>query len=349
MIRFKQNQGKHHFAVVFSFLFLATCQNGPKQELLTFEGQTMGTTYHVKVVAQRGQPISQTDLQVGIQAQLDRVDQLMSNWKADSEVSHFNAAGTEPVRLGVETLTVMREAAEIWQQTQGVFDPTLSPLIDLWGFGPQKHDAFPTQAEIDLARGEIGYDKVVIGENSAQKTNPKLTINLSAIAKGYGVDQVAQYLEAQGLDRYMVEVGGEMRVLGHNIQNHAWRIGIESPSAATNERTVFAIIERAEGAIASSGDYRNHFEHEGKWYSHIINPKTGWPIEPKVAATSVIADRCSTADALATAFMVMAPEDSLALAQKMGVECLIILRNPESNSLETLYTPRFRSFVLEGL
>lgn len=324
----KQNpthtQQKHQLRLV---LFLLLCATGLFQcerqaEVMHFSGQTMGTFYSVKVIVDN--PSAYGDLSNEIQETLDRVDHLMSNWKPTSEVSRFNRLSPDSsITLSKETADVVTAALDIARQTDGRFDPTLAPLIELWGFGKSNRTEFPSQAAVEAAKARFGWQHLILEESQLRKTLPGLTLNLSAIAKGYGVDAVAALLRDKKLTRFMVEVGGEVYAEGDNPRNQAWRIAVENPVVQDPNQPI-AISSLKGTALATSGDYRNYFEHEGKTYTHIIDPARGFPVERHVASVSVVAPSCMLADGLATAFMVLPPQESVALCDRLeGVACII--------------------------
>ncbi|MBO1319209.1 FAD:protein FMN transferase [Acanthopleuribacter pedis] len=295
---------------------------GRQTEVLHFNGQTMGTFYSVKVITDN--PSAHKDLSSEIQKTLDRVDHLMSHWKESSEVSRFNRLHPDAaITLSAETAVVVQAALDIAQQTNGRFDPTLAPLIELWGFGVKDRRGFPEPEAIQAAQARFGFQHLVLENGQLRKTLPDLTLNLSAIAKGYGVDAVAQMLREKNLARFMVEVGGEIYAEGNNARNQAWRLAVENPVLQDPNQPI-AISSLQGAALATSGDYRNYFEHEGKTYTHIIDPAKGYPVERHIASVSVIAPTCMQADGLATAFMVLSPEEAIAVCESMeGVACLI--------------------------
>lgn len=291
-----------------------------------FNGQTMGTFYSVKVVVD--DPSHYTDLSNEIQETLDRVDHLMSHWKEASEVSRFNRLHPDSsLQLSPETETVVEGALTIAAQTNGRFDPTLAPLIELWGFGKHDRTGFPEAEAIAAAKAQFGYQHLVLEQGRLRKTKEGLTLNLSAIAKGYGVDAVSNLLREKKLSRFMVEVGGEIYAAGQSPRNQAWRIAVENPVVQDPNQPI-AISNLQDVALATSGDYRNYFEHEGKLYTHVIDPASGYPVERNVASVSVIAPTCMQADGLATAFMILSPEESIALCDAdPTLACLIAVHD----------------------
>jgi thiamine biosynthesis lipoprotein len=298
----------------------------------TITGHTMGTTYMVKVVGHR---FAKTrHLKALIDKRLEAVDASMSTYRSGSEISRFNAqdkAG-EPFVPSKDFLAVMRVAAEIYAATDGAWDGTLDPLITLWGFGrEQKSDRLPTPAEIKALLPRVGFDRITITpQGRLVKGDGRLTLDLASIAKGYGVDALADLLTEEGFSDYLVEVGGEVFAAGRRPDGKPWRVGINRPDRAAGYSEVYKVVALSDKGFATSGDYRNYFETGGRHYSHILNPRTGYPIENGVVSASVMADSCTLADGLATAFMVMGPASGLALVETLAhVEALIIVRQDD--------------------
>ncbi len=287
----------------------------------------MGTTWSLKFTVPQG--MDGAALEKGLVEQLELVNQLMSNWQENSDVSRFQRhQDTTPISISPHTARVIQCELDLAQKTDGVFDPTLAPLIDLWGFGAKEKKAFPDQEAIDQALAEIGYHKLALDGHNLSKTEPQLTLNLNAAAKGYSIDLACEYLDAQGVTSYMVEVGGEVRTHVSDNAQRPWRIGINDP--ANPDKDLAYIVALRNHALATSGDYHNYFMEDGVRYSHIINPKTGRPIPARIASVSIITDNCMEADAYATALMLMDPEKALAMVETIpGMECLIMTREPE--------------------
>ena len=327
----------------FVWLGIVSCSSSdPNQEPSRFLGPVMGTTWSA-VIADKITDSKQT--QDAIQEELDKVDRLMSNWKDESDVNRFNRQKEgERLIVSSETLYVMEASKQVYTQTEGRFDPTLGPLIELWGFSRKEKLAFPQEEEIQAAIKKMGMDHIEWDKYSMWKTKPDVSLNLSAIAKGYGVDAAYERLVQMGFQHFLVEVGGEVRVRGKKNLDTAWRIGIETPNYSSGiSRDIFAIAQLEEVAMATSGDYRNFFEFEGKNYSHIIDPGSGYPVESPIASATVIAPNCTLADALATAFMILPPEKSLAIcSQQPGLYCLII----ERETGKTYYSEGMKSFIV---
>ena len=288
----------------------------------------MGTTYTIRFHTRTA--VDAEKVEKGIKNRLELVNNLMSNWVADSDISRFNAReGLEPVTISEHTARVIRQAMALSNRTEGAFDPTVSPLIELWGFGTREpRREAPSDDEIRTALARCGMTQLRLDENLLTRRVSGLTLNLSAIAKGYAIDLVADYLTEQGITDFMVDVGGDMRVKGANPEGVAWRIGIEKPEYE-GQTTLFRVASLRNVALATSGDYRNFFEVDGVVYSHVIDPRNGWPVKTGVASASVIAPNCATADALATTLMVLSAEAGLELVESMeSVECLLQVYQP---------------------
>ena len=314
-----------------------------------FDGATMGTTYTVRVVsADDREHAWRQRIGERIQAALDAVESAMSTYEPVSELSRFNdARTTEPFQVSPATFEVVRQAQAISELTGGALDVTIGPLVDAWGFGPDEPAAFPPDDDlISRIRDRIGFSKLVLdaGASTLRKTDPELECDLSAVAKGYAVDQVARTLAELGVTRYMVEVGGEIVAAGLNPQGRPWRIGIERPS---EEGGVERVVPLTGKAMATSGDYHNVREANGRLFSHTIDPRTGQPVEHRLASVTVIADECVVADGLATALMVLGPEQGYALAVEQGWAALFLSRD-DVGGLTARATTVFEELVMSG-
>jgi len=332
--------------LVVSWLLVVGCVDGTgaaQPETVGFVGLTMGTTYSVKLArAPRGHTLKEVHQQV--ERMLRHVDGLMSTYKKDSDVSRFSRSrSTDWFSVSSETATVVAEAQRISRLSGGAFDVTVAPLVNLWHFGPEEPTRkIPTEKEIQAAKEHVGYRHlhVRLDPPALKKDIPTLSVDLSAIAKGYAVDRVAELLESLGIDSYLVEVGGETRTHGCKADGSPWRIGVEKPDTLNlSGTTVVKILEPGDKAVATSGDYRNFFVVGGKRYSHEIDPRTGRPVQWSLASVTVVADSCMTADAFATALMVLGPSEgyNLAVAQKLAV--LMIVR--EADGYKEKKTPEF--------
>ncbi len=282
----------------------------------------MGTTYNVKYVIDEQGEIP--GLQAEIDARLAQINKLMSTYDPTSELSRFNQNRyTKLYPLSEETAVVIKEAIRLGQLSDGVLDITVGPLVNLWGFGPNKRpERIPDDAAIEASREYVGLDKIRLDGNRLKKLHPMVYVDLSTIAKGYGVDEVAAILEKYEVENYLVEIGGEMKVAGQRGDGREWLIAIEKP--VSSERSVQRIVSIGNHAIATSGDYRNFYEQDGIRYSHLIDPRTGKPIQHNLVSVTVVAKSSMTADGLATAFNVMGWDEARALADKQALAVYLI-------------------------
>ncbi len=292
-------------------------------------GQTMGTTFSIKLVAPE-KDLNKDSLAARVTDILARINGRMSTWQPDSELSLFNAsASTNWVDTSPEFCAVIEAALAVSQRTEGAFDVTVGPLVNLWGFGPGESVTRDSPSdEAILAAGErVGYRKLQADCDipAVRKTRPDVYVDLSAYAKGYAVDQIASELDERGLANYLVEIGGELRMRGSNASDDKWAIAIEKP--ADFERAVQLIIHLTDQAMATSGDYRNYFESGGKRYSHTIDSRTGRPVSHRGAAVTVVSESTALADALATALLVLGPDEGFSFAENERIAAYFLLRN----------------------
>ena len=292
------------------------------------EGRTMGTTYHITVVTGYLQGIS--GLKAKIDARLDEINRSMSTYQEDSEISRFNRfkkVGRE-FRVSEDFFRVMKAGRTIYRLSDGAWDATVNPLLDLWGFGQAApKNKVPPQNEIDALLPDIGFSNIeILAPDFLLKKRAAVTIDLSSIAKGFGVDQISDLLRNNGFENYLVEIGGEIMAAGNRKDGLPWRIGINRPQPDAAFDAVYKVVELRNQAFATSGDYRNFFKANGIRYSHVIDPRTGYPVSNGVVSVSIAADNCTMADGLATAVMVMGADKGLDLVNRLaGVEGLIIV------------------------
>ena len=318
----------------FGALALAGCGEevataGAARSPAQFTGATMGTGYVVKLDGAALPPARLERLADDVQAALDEVDRRMSLYRPGSELGQLNRhPAAVPLALSAELYQVLAAAQRIADLSQGAFDVSVAPLVNAWGFGAEgRRTAPPVDAE---ARSRmVGYRSLSLDpqRRAAVKAHSGLQADLGGIAKGYGVDRAALALEAAGVEDYMIEVGGEVRTRGRNADGRAWRIGIEEPGALP-QRARF-VVPLSGRSMATSGDYRNYFEHGGRRYSHEIDPHTAAPIAHGLASVTVIADDCMTADALATALIVLGPQAGWALATREKIAAHFIVRGAD--------------------
>lgn len=325
--------------------------NAPVSNLLVISGNTMGTTFTVKIVKNNFLLLGDYNLKVkeiedGIDSLLKDINMKMSTWISDSEISLFNKAdGDKWVDISGETARVLASALKISDLTNGSFDITIGPLINLWGFGPDRKPVrIPTDADIKTATEITGYKKLSLRSSppAAKKETGELYCDLSGIAKGYGVDAVAGFLDSKGFYNYLVEIGGEISVRGQNGKGNGWILGVLSPDGSNSIKKIIRIGDKA---MATSGDYHNYFEEEGVRYSHIIDPGTGRPITHKLVSVTVIMDNCIEADALATGITVMGPDNGYNFAEKNSIPIYMIVSDGEG--YKDIMTPSFRKFLID--
>lgn len=314
------------------------------REHVLLEGPTMGTTWHVTVVGP-GVAASGEALRSAVQSALDLVNQAMSTYDPDSELSQFNRAPAGvPVPVSEPTVRVMRRALEVAERSGGAFDPTVLPLVLAWGFGGNDRTEPPTIEEIAIAADLVDYHSVVVDTDARTLTKVRdgTCADLSAIAKGFGVDQVCRALDDAGRTDYLVEVGGEVRARGKNPRGADWRVGIDRPDPAIERSGAIQTAVAISGvALATSGDYRNFRVLDGQRVSHTIDPRTGHPIRHALASVSVIAATCMDADALATCVNVLGPEAGLEFIEAIpDTEAYLIIRQP-AGTFEVKATPGF--------
>ena len=273
----------------------------------------MGTQYHVTVIIPDASAISDpSSLQQDIDLLLSQINQQMSTYIANSELSLFNQyQDTQWFPVSADLVKVVSAAQTVSKQTAGLFDVTVSPLIDLWGFGAKPQIDLPTDAEIHKALEDVGYQSLEVRQSppALRKLKKALRVDLSAIAKGFAVDKVSELLSAKLYDNYLVEIGGEIRVKGFNALGEPWRIMIEAPNSSKQKVKEYLLL--SDISLATSGDYRNYFMHKGRRYSHTIDPTTGEPITHNLASVTVLHQSSMMADAYATALTVMGKDQAI--------------------------------------
>jgi FAD:protein FMN transferase len=313
--------------VSLALLVTACGDDSTRARLKEFDGDTQGTSYHIKIVDLPA-TLSPETVRTAIKAELDDITRHLSTYTPDSELSRFNRSrdtGWIPASAGL--VQVLSEARQISELSHGAYDVTVGPLVDLWGFGPEDtRERIPSEAEIAAAQARIGYARLGIRTTppAIRKAIPDLSVDVASIAQGYTVDRVAERLESLGIANYLVEIGGELRGKGLNQLNGHWRIGIERPTPG--ERAVYTIIRIADVGVSTSGDYRDYFEHDGQRYSHTINPQTGRPVSHRLASVTVVSENTMRADALSTALMVLGPEEGYHLAEQTGIAAYFIIK-----------------------
>ena len=331
-------RGRARLAAVF--VIAVGCGRGSEHRL---EGRTMGTTYHVTVVSRAGVD----GLQARIDGRLAEVNRAFSTYVEDSEINRFSRFSRvgEEFPVSRDFARVMTTAARVFELSGGAWDGTVRPLVDLWGFGPAPAVGEPPPDEkIEALRSEIGFDRIEIRPNgSLVKRKAGVTLDLSSIAKGYGVDAVADVVRDQGFRDFLVEIGGEVFGKGTRPDGGPWRVGISRPRSDAAPDEIYRVTPLRDAALATSGDYRSFFASGGVRYSHVLDPRTGRPVANGVVSASVLAPDCTLADGLATAVMVMGKDAGLALLERLpDVEGLVVVGTTDGR-LEDHATSGFRS------
>lgn len=303
----------------------------------------MGTTYSVRLAA----PVDLATLEAfktEIEQSLAEVNHQMSPWQSDSEISTFNQRPADaPQNLSPAFAFVIQHALSLNQSSNGAFDPTLAPLIDLWGFGPHHTQTQPNNAQIESALATVGCNYLTLRGSELSKTKEGVTLNLSAIAKGYGVDAAALVLRRHHIDNFLVEIGGEVVTSGNAPGDRPWQIGIEYPAlSAEQSGQLFAVLNLSDQACATSGDYHNYrTDATGQIYSHILDPRTGRPTKSSLASVTVVADSCMLADGIATSLFVMGLDEGLKWINSMPrVEAVFLMRTLD-NKIEENFSADF--------
>lgn len=305
---------------------------------VVFTGQTMGTTYKVVYLDDR-----RRDFKQEIDSLLVAFNQSLSTYIPDSEISRFNRRDT----LQIESpffYPVLDASKQVFEETSGAFDPTIGTLTNIWGFGPDGAQMKDTVEIRDILR-VVNFNLVSFDENQVVKQREGVQLDFSAIAKGYGVDVVADYLQNQGITNMLVEIGGELVGRGVNEHGELWRIGINQPDEESAADELFSIIALQDQGLATSGNYRNFYIRDGIKYSHTISPATGFPVRHGLLSATVLAENCMLADAYATAFMVMGTEDAIALQRQLGNIEIFLIFNDEEGNLDTYVSEGLKPFI----
>jgi len=325
-----------------AFLCLLVSACGSDPAALHIEGPTMGTRYHITWISNSGST-GQEELAVAVAGMLAGINNSMSTYEEDSTISVFNRAPVgQWIAVDEDFVEVLTAAREVGGLSQGAYDVTVAPLVNLWGFGPQRGQQVPSRENIQRAltqvrEGLLEYDP----EARAIRKQSPLQLDFSSVAKGYAVDKIADWMSGEGVKDYLVEVGGEIRVAGLSPRGEPWRIAVEKPAAG--ERDVQVVLTVTDVAVATSGDYRNFFEHEGVRYSHSIDPRTGWPVRHELVSVTVVHPRAALADAWATALTVLGPEQALATAVEQGLAVYLVSHT--DSGLQVQKTPAMESWL----
>lgn len=329
-------------------LFLLTACNKPEaRPQIDIEGKTMGTFYSVKLSGAISQ--SKQQLQQEIEALLEQANDDISTYRPNSLLSRFNQSTSrepQPIPRGMADIILM--AQRIGRDTGGAMDITVGPLVNLWGFGPDKHASkIPSQQQIDEARSRTGLQHLrLLSDHQGewlQKDLPGMYVDLSTLGEGYGVDRLVKLMARKGITNYLVSVGGAVSSRGVNGQNKPWRVAIQKPT--DRENAVQALVDLQGYGISTAGSYRNYFEQDGQRYSHVIDPVTGQPITHKLVSATVIAPTALEADGWDTGLMVLGTEKALKLAEEKGLAVYLITKTDDGFS--AVMTPQFKAFLVQ--
>ncbi len=324
-------------ALIISLFLFYSCDNNKFTEI---HGYTMGTTYSIKI----------PDFNLARELAKSRIDSIlyainleMSTYIDSSQISQFNRIPKKnKFYINKDFFKVINRAKIFNHLTNGVFDPTINPLVELWGFSKNGYlKEIPSKAKIDSALSLVGLNNLIIHSDQSVSKNKMISLDLSAIAKGYGVDKISEYLEENGCANYMVEIGGEIRSSGKNKDGGEWIVGLQQPNENISKLAIR--IKLKDMSLATSGNYRNYYDINGKRYSHIISPLTGYPIKNDILSVSVLSKECVDADAFATSLMLYPAEEGIELIEKIDeVEVLYIL---EDNSM--IYSKGFSNYLIQ--
>lgn len=323
---------------VIAILGFVACSNQKESSLITIEGEAQGTTYHIAYINSKGE-----NFQRAIDSLLIEIDKSLSTYHKTSIITRFNQADSV-VEVDKMFTDVFNLSKQVYQESEGAFNPTVAHLVNAWGFG-FKNLENTDSTTIDSLLKFVDFDAITIVDNNVIKTNKNLMLDFNAIAQGYSVDVIANFLAEQGIENYMVEIGGEVKVRGKNDKNKLWRIGIDKPVENEAERTLEAVVNLENQSLATSGNYRKFYEKDGVKYSHTLNPKTGYPVRHSLLSATVITDNCALADAYATVFMVVGIDKAKEILTKnKKIKAVLIFEN-ENKELETYMSEEIVNFI----
>lgn len=324
-------------------LILLSSLTGCIEKKVSFNGQAQGTYYFISYFDKQGR-----NFQTEIDSILYAYNKSVSTYDTASIISRFNKKNSIPLHDEI-FLDNLRKSLRVSEKTHGAFDPTVAPLVNAWGFG-FKHNKNPDSAHIDSLSEFVGYDLISIKNNRAVKKDSRVELNFNAIAQGYSVNLIAEFLESKNIDSYLVDIGGEVKTSGKKRGGKKWTVGIEKPAESKHaEREVQVILEIEDKCVATSGNYRKFYVKNGVKYSHTINPKTGKPVNHNLLSASVIADDCALADAYATAFMVMGRKDAMKFVNSRPGKKLeiFLIYSDKKGKYKTVATKGFKKYIRE--
>ncbi|PCI96506.1 MAG: thiamine biosynthesis protein ApbE [Flavobacteriales bacterium] len=322
----------------FILLLFGCGESAPSKQKIVVDGFAQGTTYSVVYISKDG-----VNYQRAIDSTLIAIDNSMSTYQKKSLISKFNQSDSTGV-IDQLFADVFMISEEVYEATNGAFDPTVAPLVNAWGFGFENLNSTDSST-IDSLLHFVDFKQVQSDDKGLSKSKKEIMLDFNAVAQGYTVDVLADLLEVRGIQNYLVEVGGELKAKGLNMNDTLWRIGIDRPLPNLKEREIEAIVSLDNKALATSGNYRKFYEKDGMKYSHTINPKTGYPVEHNLLSVTVITDNCGYADAYATAFMVMGLQDSKDfLSTHKELEALLIYSD-KNGDLQTFITDELKNYI----
>ena len=333
------------YLVFILTMVMVACQPSVNEKVYLIEGEAQGSTYHIKYIAERDE-----NLKPAIDSILEVIDRSMSTYRTDSAISKINQGDTTVV-VDEHFRKVFEASQQIWQESEGLFDPTVGVLVNAWGFGKQKISEadLPTDKKIDSLRKYVGFDKVALTEkNLIKKRYTEILFDFNAIAQGYTSDVVANYLSARGIKNYIVEIAGEMYLKGRNtVEDKSWTIGVENPLKPLDDRDLVATIQFTNQGLATSGNYRKVWtDSNGRKYVHSINPLTGRATQSDVLSATVVAPSTMLADGYATMFMVMGLAKSKAFLEKHPDLAVLLVYSDDKHQEATYKTKSFEKLII---
>lgn len=333
------------YLVFILTMVMVACQSSVNEKVYLIEGEAQGSTYHIKYIAERDE-----NLKPAIDSILEVIDRSMSTYRSDSAISKINQGDTTVV-VDQHFRKVFEASQQIWQESEGLFDPTVGVLVNAWGFGKQKISEadLPTDKKIDSLRKYVGFDKVALTEkNLIKKRYTEILFDFNAIAQGYTSDVVANYLSVRGIKNYIVEIAGEMYLKGKNtVEDKSWTIGVENPLKPLDDRDLVATIQFTNQGLATSGNYRKVWtDSNGRKYVHSINPLTGRATQSDVLSATVVAPSTMLADGYATMFMVMGLAKSKAFLEKHPDLAVLLVYSDDKHQEATYKTKSFEKLMI---
>jgi FAD:protein FMN transferase len=310
----------------------------PSSGKITLAGKTMGTTYNIVYLDE-----SNRDFQTSIDSLLVVFNQSLSTYIPDSELSKFNLADTLDFNLPY-FLPVLKASKTVFEKTDGAFDPTVGPLVNLWGFGPSGPQ-LKDSTDIYALRKLVGFEKIEFDQKQLRKKIPGIYLDFSAIAKGYGVDVVGEFLQKKGVRNFLVDIGGELVARGVNDQGELWKVGVNRPLETANASDIISIIALQDRGMATSGNYRNYYVRDSVKISHTINPATGYPVTHNLLSATVLAKDCMTADAYATALMVMGTDKAIALDSALNEIEIFLVYSDSKGGFKTYASHSLKPYL----